>query len=58
MHAIEIQRTHLRGYRNCISQTLSFSTYEHCVSKKIVYVENNILSMKRRLINREQITAI
>ena len=57
MHAMEIQRIHLRGYRNSISQTLTFNAYEHCVSKKIVHVEN-ILSMKRRLINREQIIAI
>ena len=58
MHPMEIQHSYPRGYRDYISQTWSFIAYQHCVSKKIVYVENNILSIKRRLINRELITAI
>ena len=56
---MEIQHSHFRGYVNSIGQTSSFSAYEECVSKKKnVYVENNILSMKRGLINRQQITVI
>ena len=67
MHAIEIQRGHLRGYKDFISQTC-FSAYEHYVSKllpPLPHKQNNIFcicrkyfSMKRKLINRGQITVI
>ena len=57
---MEIQRSHLRGYKNCISQTSSFSALEHCVSKQkirfLYYVKSNIFHQEGNfsVLNKEQ----
>ena len=37
MRAMEIQSSHLRGYKNCISQTSSFTAQERRVSTVLSY---------------------
>ena len=59
MHTVETQLSHLRGYKNCFTQTSCFNVYEHCVSKKknqkkkqqqyYAYEESDIFQWKKDL---------
>ena len=41
---MEIPRSRLKGYKNCIGQTWRFSAYDRCISKKKT---NNIFVLRK-----------